>query len=276
MTLGERIIKLRASKGISQSDLAEAMDVSRQSVSKWETGASVPDLDKLVKLSDYFNISLDQLVKGNEENLGQNVSENKPFTEKDKMSKTQTLGIFFLSMGVLAAILFASVFGLGFWGFFFAIPFLLFGAVCLLCKKHPVLKAVWADYIAVSLYLHISTSINPSRILYTFKWTYEMNYAILVFSWIWFIAVVLLIASTAFIFRNRGWAWDSKHKGQLILGAVLFIIGNVSGLFTLVFKNLIELFYLLQFYFQLAGLTILAVDITAWAVSRRKSNKAKA
>ena len=44
MTLGEQIVKLRTARGISQADLAEAMEVSRQSVSKWETGASVPDL----------------------------------------------------------------------------------------------------------------------------------------------------------------------------------------------------------------------------------------
>ena len=64
MTLGERIIKLRNSKGISQDTLAVALGVSRQSVSKWETDASVPELDKLIKLSEYFEISLDELIKG--------------------------------------------------------------------------------------------------------------------------------------------------------------------------------------------------------------------
>ena len=64
MTLGERIIKLRNSKGISQDTLAVALGVSRQSVSKWETDASVPELDKLIKLSEYFEVSLDELIKG--------------------------------------------------------------------------------------------------------------------------------------------------------------------------------------------------------------------
>ena len=64
MTLGERIIKLRNTKGISQDTLANALGVSRQSVSKWETDASVPELDKLIKLSEYFEISLDELIKG--------------------------------------------------------------------------------------------------------------------------------------------------------------------------------------------------------------------
>lgn len=64
MTLGERICQFRTAKNLSQGDLAEALDVSRQSVSKWETGTSVPELDKLVKMSDLFGVSLDELVRG--------------------------------------------------------------------------------------------------------------------------------------------------------------------------------------------------------------------
>ena len=64
MSLGTNISRLRAEKHLSQGDLAEALDVSRQSVSKWETDASVPDLDKLVKLSQVFDVSLDELVTG--------------------------------------------------------------------------------------------------------------------------------------------------------------------------------------------------------------------
>ena len=64
MTLGERIRNLRMKQNLSQEDLADALSVSRQSVSKWETDASVPDLEKLLKLSDLFGVSLDTLVRG--------------------------------------------------------------------------------------------------------------------------------------------------------------------------------------------------------------------
>lgn len=67
MNLGERIYTLRAEKEMSQGDLAEAMEVSRQSISKWETNGSVPELDKLVKLSEVFGVSLDALVAGKED-----------------------------------------------------------------------------------------------------------------------------------------------------------------------------------------------------------------
>ena len=62
MSLGERIYKLRTEKGMSQGDLSDALEVSRQSISKWETNGSVPELDKLVKLSEIFGVSLDELV----------------------------------------------------------------------------------------------------------------------------------------------------------------------------------------------------------------------
>ena len=66
MTLGQRIYTLRTGRGMSQEDLADALGVSRQSVSKWETDGSVPDLDKLVRLCEVFKVSLDALVRGKE------------------------------------------------------------------------------------------------------------------------------------------------------------------------------------------------------------------
>lgn len=62
MSLAENIYKFRIEQNMSQLDLADALEVSRQSVSKWETGTAVPELDKLVKMCDLFDVSLDVLV----------------------------------------------------------------------------------------------------------------------------------------------------------------------------------------------------------------------
>lgn len=67
MTLGEKIYKLRTEKGLSQEAFGEVLNVSRQSVSKWETDQSVPELDKLVAISDFFEVSTDYLLKEDEE-----------------------------------------------------------------------------------------------------------------------------------------------------------------------------------------------------------------
>lgn len=64
MKLGENIYRLRMGRNLSQGDLADLLDVSRQSVSKWENGVAVPDLDKLLKLSILFGVTLDDLVNG--------------------------------------------------------------------------------------------------------------------------------------------------------------------------------------------------------------------
>ena len=66
MSLSEKILSLRTGLGLSQEELAEKLEVSRQSVSKWETGQSVPDLDKLIRLADLFSISVDELVREGE------------------------------------------------------------------------------------------------------------------------------------------------------------------------------------------------------------------
>ena len=64
MTLGENIARLRTQKDWSQGDLADALGISRQSISKWETDTSIPELEKLIKLSELFGVTLDQLVHG--------------------------------------------------------------------------------------------------------------------------------------------------------------------------------------------------------------------
>ena len=63
MILADKIVELRKKNGWSQEELAEQLGVSRQAVSKWEGGASIPDLDKIVRLSGVFGVSTDYLLK---------------------------------------------------------------------------------------------------------------------------------------------------------------------------------------------------------------------
>lgn len=63
MILADKIIDLRKKNGWSQEELASQLGVSRQSVSKWESGQSIPDLDRILKMSDIFGVSTDYLLK---------------------------------------------------------------------------------------------------------------------------------------------------------------------------------------------------------------------
>ncbi|MDL2324900.1 helix-turn-helix domain-containing protein [Ruminococcaceae bacterium OttesenSCG-928-A16] len=64
MNMADRIQLLRKAKGISQEELADKIGVSRQSVSKWESEQSMPDMDKVIILSDYFEVTTDYILKG--------------------------------------------------------------------------------------------------------------------------------------------------------------------------------------------------------------------
>ena len=63
MEFNNKLYELRKKRGYSQEELANRLNVSRQTVSKWEVGESTPDMEKLVAISDLFEVSLDELVK---------------------------------------------------------------------------------------------------------------------------------------------------------------------------------------------------------------------
>lgn len=62
MKLAENIVTFRKNRGLTQAHLAEALNMTPAAVSKWETGAAVPDLDTLIALADYFRVSMDNLL----------------------------------------------------------------------------------------------------------------------------------------------------------------------------------------------------------------------
>lgn len=64
MEFNNRLYQLRKQKGFSQEELASRLNVSRQTVSKWEIGDSTPDMEKLAAISDLFEVSLDELILG--------------------------------------------------------------------------------------------------------------------------------------------------------------------------------------------------------------------
>lgn len=63
MSFAEKILSLRTAARLSQEGLAEKLDVSRQAVSKWESGVTLPETDKLIYISNMFGVSLDYLLK---------------------------------------------------------------------------------------------------------------------------------------------------------------------------------------------------------------------
>lgn len=65
MKFNEKLIKLRKEKGLSQEELGDELNVTRQTISKWELVLTTPEMTKLIEISDFFNISLDNLLREN-------------------------------------------------------------------------------------------------------------------------------------------------------------------------------------------------------------------
>ena len=79
--LSEKLYKLRKNSGLSQEQLAEQLNVSRQAISKWEQGTAVPESEKLISISNYFGVTVDYLLKDDTEdtmNTTDEVVEEKP------------------------------------------------------------------------------------------------------------------------------------------------------------------------------------------------------
>ena len=110
MTIADRIQSLRKSKGMSQEELADKVGVSRQAVSKWESEQATPDLDKVVIMSDIFEVTTDYLLKGiepvksDDHKTMADVIDQKVLTEKNgKRAKTAVKWLL-IGFGILLAI----------------------------------------------------------------------------------------------------------------------------------------------------------------------------
>lgn len=87
MNFNEKLIKLRKEKGISQEELGYELDVTRQTISKWELGQTTPEMDKLIEISKFFDIDVDSLIKTETVDNTDEISEDTNVEEKAKNKK---------------------------------------------------------------------------------------------------------------------------------------------------------------------------------------------
>ncbi len=171
MNLGEKIYDLRTKKNLSQGDIADALDVSRQSVSKWENNNAVPDLDKIVKLAEIFEVSLDELVL-DKEGAGTTAE---AFRQAPTSNK-KTGGTVLLCTAALILLLCTLLGGAGglLLGLLFATPFAICAVICFKVRNYTGLWCAWTFYFCGDLFLYFFTGIHPSLF-----WS-ELRYIMLV------------------------------------------------------------------------------------------------
>ena len=103
VAIGELLQTLRKEKGLTQEQLAEKLNVARRTVSRWETGSNLPDLDILIELSDFYDIGLRDLLAGERksenmnEELRETVLQVADYTNEDKARLLQRMHWLYLA-----------------------------------------------------------------------------------------------------------------------------------------------------------------------------------
>lgn len=289
MTLGESITRLRMQKGWSQGDLADALDVSRQSISKWETDTSVPELEKLLRLSELFGVTLDALVRGEQtetqaENAAHAAPQSAPTSPAPAVSHTRTVaGVILLCFGA-AVFLLLLLLGGGLASLFYAAPFLLCALVCFTAKRHVGLWCGWAVFISLDLYLRYATGLSWSQVFLTFRWEASWNYVRLAVAWAQFLGMLAMLLCTLRAYRALRLPVTKKRLVLLAAGWVIalaalpLLVDHVilpplrglwlseSRVYSLVFPVL-----LLYSYARLALITVLLVrSFAVWRTWREE------
>lgn len=90
MTLGDKLSKLRKENNYTQEQLADILGVSRQAISKWESDITYPETDKLIRMSELFNCSLDYLLKDTEETENQNQSNEQSLFFRNRLRERKS------------------------------------------------------------------------------------------------------------------------------------------------------------------------------------------
>ena len=228
MDLGGTIYRLRTERNLSQGDLAEALGVSRQSVSKWETGGSVPDLDKLVKLSQLFGVSLDELVLDRKPPCEEAPREDPPppvtvVVQRERTPGRKVAGVILLCMAFLVLLLLTAMGGL-LTGLVLALPFLLCAAICFLARRRSGLWCAWTMYYLADVYLICFTGLRWRFLFVPATYAYYSG-AHFISAAVQIALMLALIAATARSFQNAPLPATRRNKLLLLAGAAGVVVG---------------------------------------------------
>lgn len=224
MNLGERIYLLRSRKGFSQGELADSLNVSRQAVSKWENNSAVPDLERIVKMSEIFGISIDELIKGEppEEIRREELQSEPPQVLRNPPMPTRKIaGLMLFGMAFITSLV-LSVVG-GFQGLLFGIPFLVFGLISFFCEKYTMIKCLWVLYLMLTLFIRFAMGISVSDVRYIFSSDVFITHRTII-ALCMAVFIVFLIFFTVKSLKNIPIRDLSSAKKKLIIMTVVSVL----------------------------------------------------
>ena len=211
LSIGERLYELRTKNNMSQGALAEKLDVSRQTVSKWENNMSVPEVEKILQLSEIFSVSADYILKGADFEKQpepvyvyvKDTESTEGVAEKKEKITRKYVGLTVAIISGLLTAIFLLLSAAGFW--MLAIPTAittLIGIFIYKDIKHPWFIAAWIAFLSSNIFMFFFTAINPllifSPLIYTEGYTVHLLFAY----GIWAVLIALIVWSVK-LFRKR-------------------------------------------------------------------------
>ena len=265
MSLGTTISRLRAEKKLSQGDLADALGVSRQSVSKWETDASVPELDKLVKLSQLFGVTLDELVTGEAPAKPEPLPVS-PSPPPSRQTPGQKIAAIILLCMAFLVWLVLTALGGSLEGLILSIPFLVCAVICFTVKQRTGLWCAWTLYGITDMILYFSTSLRWRFLFRPAVYEYYSGlHFILSFVQIGIMAA--LVIATMISFRESVIIFPKKH---LAAGWILWAVLQFISVPTPSRGIPANLYLFLSALMDFAGLALFAALLTTTVSALRK------
>lgn len=201
-SIGERIYELRKKNNMSQDDLADELETSRQTISKWENNMNTPEPDKIIRLCEVFSVSSDYILRGIVDDTKISKEEQKQTVIKEQtviIEKKADIRTIFAS-----GLLNNAMFFLFLYPKLFYIP-LCFGvvaAIFLLCKKHAVYYSLWLVFICINIFCSLGTVGGMDMIFDSAFYTSEYTY-LLIISYLLWISLFALIGWGIRIIKNK-------------------------------------------------------------------------
>lgn len=201
-SIGERIYELRKKNNMSQGDLADKLDVSRQTVSKWENNSSIPEVEKISQLSQIFSVTTDYIIKGTAKETEQKSEEIVPFPApvQKKLTGRTVAGIVLIVLGAVVFVAFCfnlkmlSLIGVWLIGI---------GVLLILCKKHTRLLISWLSFILGERFCFYFTSVNMKSVFLDYYYSDQLMLQLIFAYVLWIIAAVLIVCTLVAISKGR-------------------------------------------------------------------------
>lgn len=286
MTLGQKINQLRLEHNLSQNDLADMLNVSRQSISKWETDGSVPDLDNLIKLSQIFHVTLDELVLNKKSD---NIVTTETTTAATASLPNSTEGRnvqgglpvrilagFALLICSAVGIIICTILGDPAAGLVLMLPFMISALICFTVPKHTELVVFWVLSIVLDAFFRFGTDINwhLTRMLFDPRYmaggfTIQMLIAIIEVIWLCiliFITIRRFRNGTALQPKSLAIAWALYIGARFLVSRGLTLIVQKLSMTSLfgTAMGLYVILYLIVDWLFVGALTVLLIQTFRW------------